>query len=66
MIATAMVRAKTGSLLDVAQTWWFERFLSAEKNEAGQTVVPAEVYAWACPRSWYDAYPNLATCTWPG
>lgn len=55
--------AKGGSLLDVAQAYWFERFLSVPEDDVRR--LDPEVYAWAIPRTQWDGYPNLATCTWP-
>lgn len=73
--SVAAVIAKGGTLLDAAQAYWLERFLSApsievsvgghQENQTRRLLDP-EVYFWAAPCTKTDGHPNLAACRWPG
>lgn len=55
------------SLLDYAALYWFQRVLSTKQTSDGKHfIVDYEVYVWGTPRTKWEGYPNLSTCTWPG
>jgi hypothetical protein len=57
------------TLLEKAQLYWFSRFLSSHVEPpapyAASFFVDFEVFTWALPKTEWDSYPNLATCTFP-